>query len=274
MNDTQPAAVVSICSLEALAVQMNAEFHAGQDTERASLTHYRKVGEILLAAKQQCKHGKWLPWLKANAPFSRMNANRYMRLAKCSTVLHLEEQWAIITGRAEPEPDEPEPTGMFATPATATAPDRVTESGSVAKMKAAIADARAKAKAVVRLAAELDAALRVYLASAGGDLLLLMKARDKRNIVQQATVTTRVRGAKRSSRLFCCVASPAELADALKRALPVDVCAGCLGRRAGCTACKQFGFIPVDEELARSRDVKVFEFTEPPLGCDPWDTKE
>lgn len=50
-------------------------------------------------------HGKWLKWLEKNVRFSRMNANRYMRVAneweKCNGALHLEDALRLLTDDAE-----------------------------------------------------------------------------------------------------------------------------------------------------------------------------
>jgi hypothetical protein len=40
------------------------------------------AGEMLLQAKQLCKHGEWLPWLKANVRISKSTAYEYMQIAE------------------------------------------------------------------------------------------------------------------------------------------------------------------------------------------------
>lgn len=36
------------------------------------------IGELLFAKKDECKHGEWLPWIKANLQFDRRTAGKYM----------------------------------------------------------------------------------------------------------------------------------------------------------------------------------------------------
>jgi hypothetical protein len=48
----------------------------------AGLEHARNAGVLLVQAKEQFRHGEWLPWLKANVRFSERTAQAYMRVAK------------------------------------------------------------------------------------------------------------------------------------------------------------------------------------------------
>ncbi len=95
--------------LLSLADTIRIQHHEAEKSQRDALERYRTVGNALLAAKALCKHGEWLPWLKANVSFTEQHARRYMRLAKSNTVFDLGEQWATITGRGEPDQDEQEP---------------------------------------------------------------------------------------------------------------------------------------------------------------------
>jgi hypothetical protein len=69
------------------------------------LEHYRRVGDLLLKAKERCGHGKFLPWLKANFPFSRQHAANYMRLAErwanVKPGLHLKEALRMLIREKE-----------------------------------------------------------------------------------------------------------------------------------------------------------------------------
>ena len=51
------------------------------------------IGNLLVEAKEQVKHGEWLPWLKANFGLSIRSAQNYMAVArfaaKYATVAHL-----------------------------------------------------------------------------------------------------------------------------------------------------------------------------------------
>ena len=59
----------------------------------ARLTDVINIGNLLLEAKEQLKHGEWLPWLKANFGSSIRSAQNYMAAArfaaKYATVAHL-----------------------------------------------------------------------------------------------------------------------------------------------------------------------------------------
>ena len=69
-------------SLAALAGEIKATHNLAEHAAQQSLDHYRHVGELLCKAKEQCGHGKWLPWLKENFSFSRQQAASYMRLTE------------------------------------------------------------------------------------------------------------------------------------------------------------------------------------------------
>ena len=61
------------------------------------------IGEILTERKKKCGHGKWIPWLKKNAPFTEATACRYMRCYKLrdrfksKSVLDLSEVYRLLT---------------------------------------------------------------------------------------------------------------------------------------------------------------------------------
>ncbi len=38
-----------------------------------------RIGELLSEQKLSMKHGEWIPWVKKNVPFDRIQASRYMR---------------------------------------------------------------------------------------------------------------------------------------------------------------------------------------------------
>ncbi len=120
-----PAAVRSVDDLAALAQAINAAHHAGEESTRRGLEHFRAAGEALLKAKERCGHGNWLAWLKANVKFSRMNATRYMRVAnewsKCNGALHLADALRLITDDADEEQELPADDAAVA-PECQTAP--------------------------------------------------------------------------------------------------------------------------------------------------------
>jgi len=109
LNDIDPpAAVRSAASLDELAARIKADFAVAEQGQRQAIAAYRTIGQSLLAAKSQCRHGEWLPWLTANVPFTERHARRYMTLAKSDVTSDLESVWRSILGNDAPEP-EPEP---------------------------------------------------------------------------------------------------------------------------------------------------------------------
>jgi hypothetical protein len=79
------------------------EQEAGKQEEeagRARLEAAWNAGQALLAAKELCKHGEWLPWLDANFHGTQRTAQRYMAIAsKTTRVSDLEK--ASIRGALE-----------------------------------------------------------------------------------------------------------------------------------------------------------------------------
>jgi phage N-6-adenine-methyltransferase len=93
MKVDSPAIVRQVEDLASLAEAINAEHKEVEAAAQSSLEHARAAGEMLLRAKEQCVHGKWLPWQKANLRFSDRTARAYMRIAsewdKLATVANL-----------------------------------------------------------------------------------------------------------------------------------------------------------------------------------------
>jgi hypothetical protein len=67
-------------SLGKLAEEINAEHRAFVGTFRKTVEHGIRAGELLVAAKQQCPHGTWLPWLEESFEGAPRTAQEYMRL--------------------------------------------------------------------------------------------------------------------------------------------------------------------------------------------------
>ena len=62
-----------------------------------------EIGKLLTEQKKSLKHGKWIPWIKANMPFTDQTARNYMELyirrglfAKSKTVLDLSQAYRLI----------------------------------------------------------------------------------------------------------------------------------------------------------------------------------
>ncbi len=67
-------------SLGTLAEEINAEHRAFVGTLRKTVEHGIRAGELLAAAKAECSHGTWLPWLEENFEGAPRTAQEYMRL--------------------------------------------------------------------------------------------------------------------------------------------------------------------------------------------------
>ncbi|TGK87209.1 DUF3102 domain-containing protein [Leptospira bourretii] len=68
------------------------------------------IGEILNRKKKELSHGQFLPWIESNLPFTRMTANKYMRLFEnkeklpnVNSGLHLTEALKILSGSEKDE---------------------------------------------------------------------------------------------------------------------------------------------------------------------------
>ena len=84
-SDFNPASIVEVrpaSSLAELATAINASHESLKGAISAGLTHARKAGQCLLAAKKQVGHGHWLDWLKKNITFSRSTVSNYIRVAE------------------------------------------------------------------------------------------------------------------------------------------------------------------------------------------------
>jgi len=111
-NFSDPPSIVRPANeLATLASQINAEHEAAVGAARNSLEHARAAGEALLRAKQRCRHGEWLPWLKANVRCDQKTAWRYMKVAsewsKLGTVpnLSLRDALELLASEEEREAD-------------------------------------------------------------------------------------------------------------------------------------------------------------------------
>lgn len=67
--------------LNQLASQINVEHVACERALKDGLRHAVQAGKLLIEAKKQCEHGKWLPWIKDKCEFSPRTAQGYMRVA-------------------------------------------------------------------------------------------------------------------------------------------------------------------------------------------------
>ena len=68
------------CGFDELADQINEAHRLAQEHAESAIDYAFRVGDLLLQAKSEVKHGKWLPWLRDNVQFSERTAQTYMRL--------------------------------------------------------------------------------------------------------------------------------------------------------------------------------------------------
>ena len=77
---------------------------------RTTLDKAIRIGALLTEQKASMRHGKWLPWMEANLPFSRQTADNYRRIfdnrEKLPTVgnLELTDAYRLLGAPAETTP--------------------------------------------------------------------------------------------------------------------------------------------------------------------------
>jgi hypothetical protein len=69
-------------SLPDLAARIRGEHEAVSVALKESVRHAIAAGELLVEAKGQLDHGRWLPWLRDHCAISERTAQLYMRVAK------------------------------------------------------------------------------------------------------------------------------------------------------------------------------------------------
>jgi Protein of unknown function (DUF3102) len=69
-------------SLADLAARIHQEHDAASSAFKSAVGHAIAAGELLLQAKEQLKHGRWLPWLQTNCEIPERTVQAYMRLAR------------------------------------------------------------------------------------------------------------------------------------------------------------------------------------------------
>ena len=65
-----------------LAARIRQELEATRTSLVKAIDHAITVGELLIEAKQQVRHGDWLPWLAENCEISERTAQSHMKLAR------------------------------------------------------------------------------------------------------------------------------------------------------------------------------------------------
>ena len=94
--------------LPILAAEIKRLHGEAKQLAEASVARAIEAGEYLIEAKQQLKHGEWLPWLSEHCGMSPRSAQLYMHVAKNKTeiqkrnVAHLSLQ-GVVKDLAKPE---------------------------------------------------------------------------------------------------------------------------------------------------------------------------
>ncbi|MCZ6652965.1 MAG: DUF3102 domain-containing protein [Planctomycetota bacterium] len=89
--------------LRQLAKRINEEHAECERALKDGLQHAVEAGKLLIEAKKQCEHGKWLSWIKENCEFSPRTAQGYMRVfnrllgdGNAQRVAHLSYRQAMV----------------------------------------------------------------------------------------------------------------------------------------------------------------------------------
>ena len=97
-GDPASAAIVA-------ADEINRLHHEIDNMAITALEKAIRIGELLAEQHARCKHGEWLPWLKANVQFGQATAYNYQRLyrerGKFTNVVSLAEAYRLLTGSPE-----------------------------------------------------------------------------------------------------------------------------------------------------------------------------
>ena len=107
--------------LVTLAEMANEAAEACANSARRTVEQAATCGRALLAAKDQCEHGQWMPWLRQKFDYDTSTAQRYMQVAKAASVRNLADHDSVASvlrvladeraaerTATQPEP-EPEP---------------------------------------------------------------------------------------------------------------------------------------------------------------------
>jgi protein gp37 len=81
VKSTESQLDLSDVSQVALAEMANSAAESVERNLQSAVQHAITAGRALIAAKGQCSHGEWLPWLKANWRFSERLSRQYIELA-------------------------------------------------------------------------------------------------------------------------------------------------------------------------------------------------
>jgi hypothetical protein len=75
--------------------------------EEMTLEDRKEIGQLLIEAKSQIRHGLWGGWLKKNVNFTQGTANDYMRLAEISSRTNFETKAEAFRATGRPDYKKP-----------------------------------------------------------------------------------------------------------------------------------------------------------------------
>jgi hypothetical protein len=78
-------------SLTDLAHRIKAEHKAVAAALQSAVLHAMAAGDLLIEAKKQVPHGKWLPWIDEHCKLSRRTVQLYMKLAEHREIIEKEQ---------------------------------------------------------------------------------------------------------------------------------------------------------------------------------------
>ena len=86
---------LSKLELATLAEMANDAAEQAENNAKATVQRAMDAGRFLNAAKEQCEHGKWLPWLGANWNYKHATASAYMQIANFQHAGNLKDAKSI-----------------------------------------------------------------------------------------------------------------------------------------------------------------------------------
>jgi hypothetical protein len=99
-------AVITTNDLPNLAREINDAHRQVRMHAKGMLIEARRAGEALLVAKQQCEHGEFETWIRANCEVSYRQARKYMQVAKLAPQGRFDPELGInafLDAHAEPK---------------------------------------------------------------------------------------------------------------------------------------------------------------------------
>ena len=88
---------LSTLPLVTLAEMANEAAEACRDSARRTVQQAATCGRALLAAKEACRHGQWMHWLRQNFDYDTSTARRYMDVANCASLHNLADHDSVAS---------------------------------------------------------------------------------------------------------------------------------------------------------------------------------